>query len=179
MHNMATIVNTQLSVIMRALMNTAINSGIGFSPASVYLSLELTPPLQATSGPSLSIQPNDFLASDLNTKGAGRYATMLVGSVDFVIYLRQALDQIYQQNDMLTLSVVNLLDLAHNVLNTFQLSMVLDSNGNGILVEPMRLLNDKRPIRYRKSREWAMAICSFEIKYFENLDTTIPLPLVQ
>ena len=102
---------------------------------------------------------------------AGRYASLIRGQLDFIVYIQLALDEAYRSNNQYTNTTLNLLDTVHSVLQALQMFQPMDENSNVLVMEPMRLANDSKPIRYGKSKEWVFGISTFELSYLSSLNT--------
>ncbi len=160
---------SKLSILMQSIMDELINGDIGFSPQQVYLAAEVAPPVQMTSGPNCALVLNESVADLLGTPGAGRFSMPIITRFDCVVYCRIAKDEAYQDTQKLTNTTLNLLDVCHSILEKLQLFKPSDLEGNWLIQEPIRLLTEFKPIRYKQSKEWIYANIPYEMRWIAEL----------
>ncbi len=78
------------------------------------------------------------------------------------------LDEAYRDPDQLTSSTLGILQLTDKVMNVLQLYLPLDAatpKPNALTSEPIRLLTERRPIKYRYSKGWCWVDLCYEVKF--------------
>jgi hypothetical protein len=118
----------------------------------------------------IALRPDRFPVYEGAVAGGGNDTLWVDGSFSMTYFTRYAVDVGYADDGYLVDAVNGILPLWSNVINKCQLFDVLDSSGNGLLSEPMRLaapgweIITKPPIAgWGRLRSW------WELKYLHQV----------
>lgn len=169
---MPTQVASTLSSILLAIRQRLLDKGT-WNSDNLSLSLVKEPKIHFNGTQHCAIMPMVQDVIQDQVLGGGRYQSGVTGQIHVYIYSRLSLDMPQRDNDWLTDQTLGLLGAMHGTIDALQLFHPLDSQGNALLEEPMRLLKQDMPIKYLTMGDWGYLCLVFEIKYMLSLDTSI------
>lgn len=140
----------------------------------VGISLRDIQPMLLQSGFACNLQPTSGNYDDRQVIGGGRYTGGYEYKLNVQVYGKNATDRIYLDTNKLTDATLGLLAKTQAVYDCLHLFLPLDSNGNPLCQEPIRLLSQERPVKYGKSPETVKVNMIFELKTVFNIDPASP-----
>jgi hypothetical protein len=110
------------------------------------------------------IYPQRFTSDQAQADHAGRIDTRVVRMVHIILRTRMELDESNRQVSILTTPSLGHFALEDAILDALQIFFPLDSNGNQLTYEPMRVYTGEPPkLELPKHPGWGNSILTFEV----------------
>lgn len=118
-----------------------------------------------TGDQDLLLCPRGFRANQETVSGAGRAATEVSRFLDVYVRVRLALDAADSDEQWLLHTSKGYFNYENAVIASLQMFLPLDGDGNGLTVQPLRVMDASDPQKGNDDPLWGDAVLSFELVY--------------
>lgn len=127
----------------------------------------------------LVLRPRGSVSLDPNTEGGGRHDTRLRRIIDVAVRIQRATDESARDDDFLfaepsddDTDLIGYFAAQERVIDALHVFSPTAANGDVLVAEPMRMVNDNDPLREQGMEHiWGDGTLAFEVVYTLNLDT--------
>ncbi len=122
------------------------------------------------------LRPRRHSAGQPQVESAGRLDTRLTRTVDVFVRTRATIDKISSSEQWLTDQARGILDLEEDIVNALQDFAPVDSDGNLLTVQPIRITTGAQPDSGAKKQGWGQSSSSWDVIYHPPISLVDILP---